>query len=270
MENLSCTRSRRLKLAAESATPRDQTISVSIFRYEPGKGSHPRYDRFDVPRLHKITTVLDVLEYVTEVLGSDLAYRSECGIRRCGTCAVRVNGKAKLACLSVIEEPSVVIEPIDKFPVVRDLVTDRSRYERRLREIEPYLVRNEEPREFPEPLRDSDFDEVTRLRRCLECMLCMSVCPTIDSFPKFAGPAVTVQIAKQALDKRDSLDRLPTAVMEGVFSCTQCHDCEEVCPVGIEIVPTIVRLQKDAARRKAVDAAGARARDLKEMTKGYL
>lgn len=257
-------------MAAEQQTPVNRSIKASIFRYEPGKDAHPGYEHFDVPRLHEITTVLDVLEYVTEVLGSDLAYRSECGVRRCGTCGVRVNGQARLACLTVVEEEKVVIDPIDHFQVIRDLIIDRGRYERKLKEIEPYLVREEAPKTFPEGLRDTDFADVTAVRRCLECMLCMSVCPTIDTFPKFAGPAVIVQIAKQALDERDSLDRMPTAVGEGVFSCTRCHDCEEVCPVDIPIVPTIARFQKEAAKKNSADTTGARARDLKEMTKGYL
>ena len=104
------------------------TISARIFRYDPAKDEKPRYETVEVP-FEKDMRVLDVLDYAVDNLGLGIGYRWFCGVKRCGMCGVSVNGKAVLACWEAAQE-EMVIEPLANFPVIRDLVVDRSDFEK--------------------------------------------------------------------------------------------------------------------------------------------
>ena len=117
------------------------TIRVRILRYDPETGEAPRYEAFEVPGSQRMR-VLDVLEYIQETLAQDIAFRWLCSVKRCGTCAVTVNGSPVLACWEPAQ-PEMTIEPLKNFPVIRDLVIDRGPYEDILAELAPLLVRKE-------------------------------------------------------------------------------------------------------------------------------
>ena len=126
------------------------TVVATVHRFDPSKDKEPRYERFEVP-YSKWMRVLDVLEAINEDLGVGLGYRWLCGVKKCGTCAVRMNGREVLACWEAAE-PEMVIEPLRHAPLVRDLVVDRSDYEHRLMAMMPWMERLEAYAGFPEPL----------------------------------------------------------------------------------------------------------------------
>src|SRR5438067_874123 len=137
-------------LVARNTRLREGDIVVArIFRFDPAEGT-PRFDRFEVP-YQKWMRVLDILNFVNENLASDVAYRWFCGSKMCGTCAVRMNGREVLACWEAVE-PSMTIEPLRNLPVIRDLVVDRSPFERKVASLEPWIERTAPYAGFPEPL----------------------------------------------------------------------------------------------------------------------
>src|SRR3990172_2045129 len=110
-------------------------IRARIFRYDPTRDEKPRYEVYELPR-EKGMRVLCFLERLREQ-GSDLAFGHSCGMAKCGTCAVAVNGRPVLACLEPAKD-NMLIEPLQGFPVLRDLVIDSSEYQKALVDVEPY------------------------------------------------------------------------------------------------------------------------------------
>ena len=213
------------------------TVTARLFRFDPTTDAAPRFETYRVPYT-KWMRVLEVLTFVSEELGGDLAHRWFCANRMCGTCAVRVNGREVLACWEPVE-PDMTIEPLRNAPVVRDLVIDRSDYERRVLGLTPWLERREPYTDFPEPLTHGAMARADKALDCISCMCCFSACPVVGlgDETNFAGPAPLVQLARVAFDPRDGIDRGRIALERGaVFDCVSCYKCEEVCPVSIPIV----------------------------------
>ena len=234
--------------ARRAALHEGDIIRARIYRFDPSRDTLPRYDFFEVP-YSRLMRVLDVLNYISEDLEEDFAYRWFCGVKKCGTCAVRVNGREVLACWEAAE-PEMTIEPLRHAPIVRDLVVDRTAYEQLVVKMAPWLERVEPYPGFPERLSHRDMQPAATALDCLSCLACLSACPVLDlgNETNFSGPAPLVQFAQVALDPRDSMDRGQLAVdLAGIFNCVSCYKCEEVCPVGIPIVSRVIEPLKARA-----------------------
>ncbi len=238
-------------------TTKPDKIRVRIHRFDPAVDAAPRYDSFEVPYSPRMR-ILDVLDYVHETLAVDIGYRWLCTSKKCGGCAVKVNGSPALACWDEAL-PEMTIEPLGNMPVVRDLVTSRDEYEATLARISPQLIRKQPYASFPEPITEADFAPTVHLRDCIQCLSCQSVCPVM-ALPDsgFAGPATLVALSELAQDPRDGAERGRIAAeVAQVFKCVSCYECERVCPVEIPIVGEAIEPLKRLAF-KQTQAAGAR------------
>ena len=209
-----------------------------------------RYQNFEVP-YRKWMRVLDALSWISENEAPDLAYRWFCGSKMCGTCAVRMNGREVLACWEAVE-PRMTIEPLRNLPVVRDLVVDRSKYEKKVASLEPWLERSLPYTQFPEPLTHKQMKNASKAIDCISCMCCYSACPVIGlgDLTDFAGPAPLVQLGQTALDPRNDPAKVARSIaLTDIFSCVSCYKCEEVCPAHIPIVSQIIEPLKAKAAR---------------------
>lgn len=221
-----------------------ETLVARIYRYDPATDSAPRYETVEMP-WEPNARVLDVLDYAGETCGMGVGFRYFCGVKRCGLCGVRVNGKPALACWEAAQ-PQMVIEPLNNMPVLRDLTVDRKAFEQATVDLEPRLVRKAEYTSFPERMTHVEVGASFKLMSCIECYVCSSACPAVpEGGPRprdpadhdnFVGPGTLVQIAKVALHPKDELDRSGLIEDAGIDNCMSCHRCEEVCPVGIPIV----------------------------------
>lgn len=224
-----------------------ETVVVRIRRSD-GTDSTGRLQEFAVP-YQKWMRVLDALNWIAEHAATDLAYRWFCGSKMCGTCAVRMNGREVLACWEAVE-PEMTIEPLRNLPVVRDLVVDRSRYEKKVAAFEPWLRRGNDYPGFPEPLSHKQMKNASKALDCISCMCCYSACPVIrlGDLTDFAGPAPLVQLGQTALDPRNDQQTVAgTLAQTGIFNCVSCYKCEEVCPAGIPIVSQVIEPLKAKA-----------------------
>jgi succinate dehydrogenase/fumarate reductase iron-sulfur protein len=246
-----------------------ETIRARIFRFDPATDRAPRHDTFEVPRAPRMR-VLDVLDYVYETLAEDIAYRWYCGVKKCGMCAVTVNGSPALACWEAAQ-PEMTIEPLKHLPVVRDLVTERAPYEELLARLHPLLARKDEYAGFPEPLTRGQMAPAAHLRDCIQCLACYAVCPVLDQADSgFAGPATLVALAELALDPRDGADRAePAEEITHVFKCVSCYECERVCPAEIPIVSEAIEPLKQLVYRRGEGAGAQHARVFLEVVKKY-
>jgi fumarate reductase (CoM/CoB) subunit B len=206
------------------------TVTAEIRRYEPGQDAEPRYDRFEVSGLENMS-VLDVVRSIYENQAPDLAYQFACRIGRCGTCAVRVNGRPVLACQERCKA-RMRIEPLTPFPVLRDLVVDRTEIEDRLAGLELAPKREAGHPGRPEAIGAELAAKLCNMDSCLLCMVCVSACPAVDERP-FDGPAFMLKLRHLAEHPADRGNRLAQAVDHGMLECFNCDACTQVCPADL-------------------------------------
>jgi len=205
-----------------------KTVVAEIRRFDPSQGdTAPRYDRFEVTGVDTMR-VLDVIRSIYENQAGDLAYQFACRVGRCGTCAVKVNGVPVLACQERAQA-QMRIEPLTPFPVLRDLVIDRSEVEARYAALQLSPKRAGAHAGRPEPLTPDLAARLCHMNLCLACMVCVSACPAVEERP-FDGPAFMLKLRHMAMHPADRGDRLEQAVEGGMLECFNCDVCTQLCP----------------------------------------
>ena len=190
-----------------------ETITVRVRRSDDGRLAEHR-----VP-YRKWMRVLDALTWISENEATDLGYRWFCGSKMCGTCAVRMNGREVLACWEAVE-PDMTIEPLRNLPVLRDLVVDRTPFDRKVEMLEPWVERNAPYAGFPEPLNHKQMKNASKALDCIGCMCCYSACPVIGlgDLTDFAGPAPSCSSARPRWTLATILQRWPVLSRSRAFS----------------------------------------------------
>jgi len=168
---------------------------------------------------------------------------------------VTVNGEPKLTCETFLADYApgpVSLEPLQNFPVIRDLIVEMTDFMKKLTTIKPWIVREEE-----QPLADGEYrqtpDELSEYKQysmCINCMLCYAACPVYGLDPEFIGPAAIALAQRYNLDSRDegSDERLDLLSQhEGIWGCTFVGDCTKVCPKKVDPAGAIQRYKLDAA-----------------------
>jgi fumarate reductase (CoM/CoB) subunit B len=225
-----------------------QIVKFRIYRYNPDVDDKSYFVDYDIPYTG-VLGILDVLQYIFKNIDSTLAYRWNCRTGQCGSCAININGIPGLACRTVVDPAkSYVLEPLSNFPIIRDLVVDLGPGFKRLEKLRPYLERTSAP-DRPEKLTRDQISTSMDLRSCIECFSCYAACPAVESArQEFPGPIAMRELASFEFDPRDEGDRVQIAVSSGLYDCTSCSLCKEVCiPKHID------------TRRKAVEGLRARA-----------
>jgi fumarate reductase iron-sulfur subunit len=217
------------------------TVTLQVARYRPEQEREPSFQSYEVP-FHKDWVVLDGLNHVKDQLDGSLSFRWSCRMGVCGSCGMKVNGEPKLTCAAFLADylPGPVrVEPLDYFPVVRDLVVDISDFMRKLKQVKPWIVRREEKpiaegeyRQTPEQL-----DAYKQFSMCINCLLCYSACPIYGLEPSFIGPAAIALAQRYNQDSRDQgqAERLEILSQhDGMWQCTFVGECSKVCPKNVD------------------------------------
>jgi succinate dehydrogenase/fumarate reductase iron-sulfur protein len=216
-----------------------------------------RFDSFEVD-LKKGESVLELLERVKNIDRS-VTYRSFCRSSICGTCAVKVNDKTVLACKTkvedIIEHNEIIIEPVDRSRVIKDLVVDHSYMEKGLKKNKLWFVG--ETRSDVENLQTPDeFKKYEKQTDCIMCMACYFECEALDYSQDFAAPFVFTKYFRfvfDSRDKSDSQERIDLAKENGLYSCINCQKCVMVCPKGIAGAFDIKMLQNCDVNKQEYD-----------------
>ena len=175
--------------------------------------------------------VLDALQAINEKYDADISFRSSCRAGQCGSCGIMFNGNGALACQKDIKD-GAIIEPL-RFPVIKDLIVDKSSIEAKVKDLELSLQCDHKC-EFDDSMTKDETADTKKLRSCIECYSCLSTCPVVNiATEEFGGPYLMRYISKFDFDPRDKFDRLKEAIDEGLYSCTSCGKCMAVCPKNI-------------------------------------
>jgi succinate dehydrogenase / fumarate reductase iron-sulfur subunit len=222
-------------------------IKLNIQRFDPQTDSEPYFQQYEV-EVAPTDRLLDAMMQVKRFQDGSLGFRKSCAHGVCGSDAMRINGKDRLACKTLVQDVvkseggTVVIEPLRYFPVQRDLIVDQSGFFDRYREVKPFLI-NDEPVSGGERLQSPEerkaFDDPTN---CILCSSCFSACPIPEANPEFLGPAAIVNAFRFLADSRDKgFDRrLPVLdTPNGVWPCENHFKCTEACPRSIKITKGI-------------------------------
>jgi len=232
----------------------DERITLQLARYRPEEEDEPTFEEYEVP-FHKEWVVLDGLNYIKDQLDGTLSYRWSCRMGICGSCGMTVNGEPKLTCATFLTDYApgpVRLEPMENFPVIRDLIVEMTDFMQKLTTIKPWIVRDEE-----RPLAEGEYrqtpDELSEYKQysmCINCMLCYAACPVYGLDPDFLGPAAIALAQRYNLDSRDegSDERLDLlSLHEGIWACTFVGECTKVCPKDVDPAGAIQRYKLDAA-----------------------
>ena len=180
--------------------------------------------------------------------GGSLGFRKSCAHGVCGSDAMRINGKDRLACKTLIKDvatregDTITVAPLRYLPVQRDLIVDQSEFFRKYRSVKPFLI-NDEPVEAKERLQSQEeslrFDDTTN---CILCASCYSACPVLEENAAFLGPAAISQAYRFLADTRDRgfEERRPVlGDPNGVWPCQNHFKCTEACPRWVKITKRI-------------------------------
>ncbi|MFP4531875.1 MAG: succinate dehydrogenase iron-sulfur subunit [Desulfobacterales bacterium] len=222
-------------------------ITLKIRRFNPETDQSP-YDQEFTVSAEPTDRVLDLLMYIKQHEDGSLGFRKSCAHGVCGSDAMRINGKDRLACKTLVRDVAesdgavIAIEPLRYFKIQRDLIVDQVPFFERYRSVKPYLI-NEEPVAEKERIQSPEerkaFDNPTN---CILCAACFSACPIPQDNPRFLGPAAIAQAARFNKDSRDKgfENRLPVLdAPDGVWPCQNHFECTRACPRGIKITRLI-------------------------------
>ena len=235
---------------------RAQTGREVTLRINRGEASDPTgtWVDFDVP-LEPGMVVLDAVLYVQSHFANDLAVRWNCKAAKCGSCSAEISGRPKLMCRTRLEDldcdKPILVQPLQTFPRIRDLVTDVSWNYRVNQTIPPFKPRTDRDWRFYQ----RDVNRAQEMRKCIECFLCQDVCHVLryqtEVKPQYAGPRFYVRILgldAHPMDSGNRLDLLKGEAGIGLCNVTKC--CTEVCPAYIEITDNAII----PAKERIVDA----------------
>ncbi len=221
--------------------PEPREIDIEVLRYNPESDQEPHRRSYRVP-FDDDTSVLMGLQYIKDHIDGSLTFRWSCRMAVCGSCGKMVNGVPQLSCKTFLRDyyPGTVrVEPLDHFPIVRDLAVDQTGFLDKLESIKPYIIRNDE-----RPLSDGSYlqtpAELARYKQfasCINCLLCYSACPQYGLNDEFTGPALLSLLHRYNADSRDQGkdQRMPLVNAErGVWGCTLVGYCSEVCPKQVD------------------------------------
>jgi succinate dehydrogenase / fumarate reductase iron-sulfur subunit len=217
--------------------------TFKIQRFNPDKDKRAHYEEYKV-ELEQTDRVLDGLNEIKWRQDGTLTYRRSCAHGVCGSDAMRINGRNRLACKVLIKEmpDRITIEPMLGFTVIKDLVVDLEPFFEKYRSIVPYLVNDDPPGEterLQSPEDRAKYDDGTR---CILCAACTTSCPPFWANKEFVGPAAIVNAHRFIFDTRDQGADERLAVLNtrnGVWRCRTVFNCTDACPRDIEITRAI-------------------------------
>jgi len=241
----------------------EQTITLRIRRQDsPESASY--WEEFELPfkANHNVTSMLmEIRRNPITRQGkrtSPVVFEANCLEEVCGACSMVINGRVRQACsalaATVSQDHSVTLEPMSKFPVIRDLWVDRSFMFESLKKAHAWIPIDGTYDLGPGPRVSPETQELAYLfSRCMTCGCCLEACPQINEHSKFMGAAVIGQVylmGEHPTGKMHQDERLEALMgIGGIADCGNAQNCVEVCPKGIPLTTAIARVGGQVSRK---------------------
>lgn len=245
-------------------------LTFTITRFNPETDAHPHAEpyRLDIGRG---LTVLEALIRIKHEQDGTLALRYSCRSAICGSCAMQINGAEKLACRTSVRKEldrhgHIAVAPLPNFPVIKDLVVDMTAFWDKVRAVTPWLTTSvrAKPGHAIRPMTlPRDGYQFHNVDACIMCGACVAACTSHDVSRQFLGPAALAKAERFLADPREPSDAKRTRLRfleqpHGIWDCTRCNLCVEVCPKDVQPMEAIIRLRRAAIEAGLTQSGGAR------------
>lgn len=259
-------------------------VTIKAFRFNAETDYLPYTKQYEM-EVGKDDLILDLMNRIKWEHDGSFSYRRSCRHGICGACAIKVNGKAVLACkqnaieLLDLFDNDITLEPSSKKRAIKDMIIDKSDFWEKHAAIKPYVVADVDPHPAHETKQSiAEFNNFLDSDLCIQCGACHYSCPALEVNPDFFGPAAFAAAYRFTVDTRDSAgaERLELTAQagQGVWDCVKCFECAEACPKEINPIEKITKLhnmqfeQGIAERNVATKHAEGFLRGMKKY--GYL
>ena len=223
-------------------------VTFRIKRYNPDTDVKPVFKEYKV-EVEGTDRVLDALFKIKWYQDGSLTFRRSCAHGICGSDAMRINGRNRLACKVLMLElgKKITIEPLLGFAVVKDLVVDMTKFFDAYKSVKPYLIADEAPAHQERLQSQADRERFDDTTKCILCAACTTSCPITWTNESFVGPAAIVNAHRFIFDSRDQGARDRLRILDsksGVWRCRTIFNCTEACPRDIEITKAIEEVKR--------------------------
>ena len=229
-------------------------IELRILRCDPERDPTPHWETYRLAA-EPSDRVLDLLHQVKWYHDGTLTFRRSCGHGVCGSDAMLINGRNRLACEVLVKDAGarISVEPVRGSRVIKDLLIDLDGFWDKYRSVMPFLV-NDEPTPDGRERRQSpeERDRFEDTSKCILCGACTTACPSFWSNPDYVGPAAIVNAHRFIFDSRDHATEERLEIMadaDGVWRCRTIFNCVEACPRGINITRAIMEVTRQIESR---------------------
>ncbi len=219
-----------------------------ILRYDAAEESQPRFQAYEIAA-GAGTSVLEALLKIQDEQDPSLGFRYSCRGAVCGSCAMSISGSLNLACrvlLKNLPTRRVVLEPLPRFEVVKDLVVDMDPFWEKYERVRPWLHAQlsgtKESR-----MSETERERIDQYVNCILCGLCCAACPVVSSNGRFTGPAALAKLHRFLADPRENrgAETLEQEnAPEGMWACHTITRCIEVCPKDVRPTDGIAALRR--------------------------
>jgi succinate dehydrogenase / fumarate reductase iron-sulfur subunit len=229
-------------------------VQLRILRFDPDHDPEPHWETYQVES-EPMDRILDLLLRVKAEQDGSLTFRRSCGHGICGSDAMMINNRNRLACRTRVDQVGrrISVAPLPGLPVVKDLVVDMDGFFAKYRSVKPYLINDQPEPQLERPQSPEDrarFDDTTK---CILCAACTTACPSFWARYEYVGPAAIVQAHRFIFDSRDegAPERLEILSDEnGVWRCRTIFNCVDACPRGINITRAILEVSSAIVARR--------------------
>ena len=230
-------------------------VQLRIRRYDPEVDQGPHWEPYTV-EAEPTERVLDLLHKVKWYQDGTLTFRRSCAHGVCGSDAMLINGRNRLACEYLVKDAGtrISVEPVRGMRVIKDLLVDLDAFWDKYRSVMPYLVNDDLPADGRERLQSpGERERFEDTSKCIMCGACTTACPSFWSNPDYIGPASIVNAHRFIFDSRDQATEERLEIMadaDGVWRCRTIFNCVEACPRGINITRAILEVTAEVERAR--------------------
>lgn len=234
---------------------------LKIYRGHPG---HQYWEEFELPLIpmaNIISSLMEIQKFPYNRKGEKVepvVWESGCLEEVCGSCSMLINGYPRQACTALIKpilektgHSTITVAPLTKFPLVRDLIVDRSRMFDNLKTVHAWIDTDGPYDRGPGPKISRTKQEVMyTLSTCMTCGCCTEACPQVNKNSDFIGPAAVSQVRlfnMHPLGKWQRSERMkPMLGKGGIGDCGNDQNCVRVCPKKIPLTDSIADISREA------------------------
>jgi succinate dehydrogenase / fumarate reductase iron-sulfur subunit len=232
-------------------------LTIRVRRADPEREAAPFWQTYSVPA-QVGATVLAALNHIKNHLDPSLVFRRSCEQGVCGSDAMVINGRNRLACRTLLADvgSEITIVPLPGLPIIRDLVVDMTPFFANYRAVSPYLISDRPAPQGAERLQSPEAKaRYENSTSCILCGACSSSCPVFQRGGDYIGPAALVAAHRFLFDDRDDggpLRKPVVADLDGALGCRTAFSCTEVCPRGVHVTRAVAEVKEWIRRGREV------------------